>query len=536
APQKTSVIDLLLEYEGIRLFIERARTVNADFALMEQNASFVTQICSRLDGIPLAIELAAARTKLLSPEQIANRLDDRFQLLTNGSRTAPARHQTLQAVMDWSYDLLNETEQRLFRSLAVFSGSWDLDATERVCSADGHLEKSEILNLLSNLVDKSLVIREGDQNGRSRFRMLETIRQYALEALTRSGEAHEVQKHHLDHYRKLVEAINAHLGFFLPDQETITWLGVLIPEHDNLRTAITFCEANPSYVETGLKMAGSLHWYFLVRNNLSEGRDWINRLQANKTAISPSVQAQAYLTSGFLACWQGDFASARPFLQTSLNLFEELQDGAGMAFSLHGLGFAANGLGEHAEAGQCFGRCLQTAREINDKWLISIALHFIAIGTSFQGNYELARSQFEECIKLMQEGHGTIQGIAFSEFHLGRIARIHGDFESSFTHHKTGLELFMHMGDLRGIGYSLFGFACLAQAEENPQRAAKLFGAMDSIRKNLGALLEAVLQLEYEQTRSVIQGILGEELFTAMWNEGHGMAVEQAVHLALSLR
>jgi tetratricopeptide (TPR) repeat protein len=364
--------------------------------------------------------------------------------------------------------------------------------------------------------------------------MLETIRQYALEALMRLGEAHDLQKHHLDHYLRLVESSNAHLGFFLPDQETLTWLGVLIPEHDNLRAAITFCEVNPSYAEAGLKMAGSLHWYFLVHNHLSEGRDWINKLQANKSRYFPNIQAQAYLTSGFLACWQGDFTSARPNLQTSLKLFEELQDGAGMAFSLHGLGFAANGLGEHAEAGQCFGRCLQTAREIDDKWLISIALHFIAIGTSFQGNYELARSQFEECIKLMQEGHGTAQGIAFSEFHLGRIARIHGDFEAAFVHHKTGLELFMRMGDLRGIGYSLFGFACLAQAEENLQRAAKLFGAMDSIRENLGDLLEVVLQNEYEHTRAVVQEMLEEELFTELWNEGHGMAVEQAVHFALS--
>lgn len=534
--QKISVIDLLLEYEGIRLFVDRAQMVNADFNLTEQNASFVTQICSHLDGIPLAVELAAARTKLLTPEQIAGRLNDRFQFLTNGSHTAPARHQTLQAVINWSHDLLNEKEQRLFRSLAVFAGSWGLEAAEAICSANGQLKKSEILDLLSNLVDKSLVIREGDQNGRSRFRMLETIRQYALETLARSGEAYEMQQHHLDYYRKLAESSNAHLGFFLPDQEMLTWLGVLIPEHDNLRAAIKFCETNPSQAEAGLKIAGSLHWYFLVHNHLSEGRDWITRLQASKTAISPNVQAQACLTSGFLACWQGDFATARPFLQTSLDLFDELHDGAGMTFSLHGLGFAANGLGEHAEGGQKFGRCLQTAREIDDKWLISIALHFIAIGTSFQGNYELARSQFEECIRLMQEGHGTAQGIAFSEFHLGRIARIHGDFPSSFAHHKTGLELFMRMGDLRGIGYSLFGFACLAQVEENPQRAATLFGATDLIRENLGALLEAVLQIEYEQTRGIVQEMLGEETFTTMWTEGHSMALEQGVHLALSLR
>lgn len=534
ASQKNPFTDLLLEYEGIRLFVERAQMVNSGFALTEQNAFFVTQICTRLDGIPLAIELAAARTKLLAPEQIADRLNDRFQLLTNGSRTAPARHQTLQAVIDWSYDLLNEKEQKLFRSLAVFSGSWDVETAEMICSAKGYLRRREILNLLANLVDKSLVISEGVQNGKPRYRMLETIRLYALEELVNSGESYAMQAHHLDYYLTLVEAAKAHLGFFLPDQEMLKWLGVLIPEHDNLRAAIHFCEANPAHAGAGLKMAGNLHWYFLAHNCLAEGRDWISKLQANKTAAPPDIQAQAYLTSGFLACWQGDFASARPNCEASLKLFKEINNLAGIAFSLHGLGFAANGLGEHAEAGQCFGRCLQIAREIDDKWLVSIALHFIAIGTSFQGDYEMARFQFEECIRLMNEGHGTSQGIAFSEFHLGRIARIYGDFASSFSHHATGLELFMRIRDLRGIGYSLFGFACLAHAEEDPQRAAKLIGAIDGLRENLGSLLETVLQSEYEHARSAVQEILGDEPFTALWTEGRSMPLEHIIDFALS--
>jgi len=533
-PQKISLIDLLLGYEGIRLFVERARAANSDFTLTEQNASFVAQVCSRLDGIPLAIELAAARTKLLTPEQIAARLDDRFRLLTSGSRTAPLRHQTLQATMDWSYDLLNDKEQRVFRSLAVFSGSWDLDATEVICASSDHLEKDEILALLSSLVNKSLVIQEGAQNGRSRYRLLETIRQYALDALTNAGESHEVQKHHLSYYLRLVEAAKPHLGFFLPDEEMLKWLGVLAPEHDNLRAAIKFCEANPSHAEAGLKMTGNLHWYFLLHNRLSEGRDWIHKLQINNTNISQTVQAQAYLTSGFLACWQGDFAPARPSFETSLKLFEEINHGAGIAFSLHGLGFAANGLGEHTDAGQYFGRCLQIAREIDDKWITSIALHFIAIGTSFQSNYDLARTQFEECIDLMKEGYGNTQGTAFSEFHLGRIARIRGDFASAWQHHATGLELFARMGDKRGIGYSLFGFACLAHVQEEPQRAARLFGAVDALREELGALLETVLQIEYEQTYSTIREMLGEEDFAKILAEGHELPLEQAIQFALS--
>lgn len=532
--QKISLIDLLLEYEAIRLFVERAKTSNSEFIISEQNASFVAQICSRLDGIPLALELAAARIKLLTPEQIATRLDDRFRLLTGGSRTAPLRHQTLQATMDWSYDLLNDKEQRLFRSLAVFSGSWDLDATEMICSASGHIKKSEILDLLTNLVDKSLVIQDGAENGKSRYRLLETIRQYALEMLIQSGESHKVQKYHLDHYLRLVESAKPHLGFFLADKEMLSWLGVLIPEHDNLRAAITFCKANPSHVEAGLNMAGNLHWYFLLHNCLSEGRDWITELSAKGITLSTAIQAQALLTSGFLACWQGNFASARPNLEASLKLFEEINDGAGIAFSLHGLGFAANGLGEHAEAGQYFGKCLQTARKMDDKWIISIALHFIAIGTSFQGNYELARSQFEECISLMKEGYGTAQGIAFSEFHLGRIARIHGNLASAQHHHTTGLELFARMGDKRGIGYSLIGFACLAHAQEEPQRAARLFGAADALREELGTFLEEVLQIEYEQTYSAARDMLGKENFENMWAEGQVSPLEQTIQFALS--
>lgn len=532
-PQHLSLTDLLQDYEGIRLFVDRARAVHPEFNLTEQNASFVTQICSRLDGIPLAIELAAARTKVIAPEEIAARLDDRFQLLTSGPRTVPPRHQTLQAVMDWSYALLSENEQKLFRSLAVFSGSWSLQAAETVCSASGHLEKIEVLNLLSNLVDKSLVTCETDQNGRSRYRMLETVRQYAFDTLVRSGELNEIQNHHLHYYLMLVEAAQPHLGFFLTDSETVSWLRVFAPEHDNLRAALRFCESNPIHAEAGLRIAGNLHWYCLVHNHLSEGRTWIEKILFNKEVVSKTVQAQAYLTVGFLACWQGDFPAAHPNLQTSLEKFEELNDRSGAAFSLHGLGFAANGLGEHIEAGRCFERCLQTAREIDDKWLISIALHFIAIGTSFQGRHELARSQFEESIRFMKEGHGTAQGIAFSEFHLGRIARIHGDFVSAQTHLAEGLNLFVRIGDRRGIGYSLFGFACLAQVQEDPDRAARLFGAVDAIRENLGSLLESVLHVEYEQTRETAQAVLGKERFHAAWSAGHGIPLDHAIQFAL---
>jgi len=534
-PQKLSLLDLLMDYEGIRLFVERATALRSDFALTEANASFVAQVCHRLDGIPLAIELAAARVKVLTPEQIAARLDDRFRLLTGGSRAALSRHQTMRAAIDWSYDLLTEQEQILFRRLGVFSGGWTLDSTEAVCSGEG-IEASEILDTLTNLVDKSLVNREDGQGSKSRFRMLETIRQYALETLLESNEEGEFRKRHLDYYVSLVQSANPHLGFFLPDEETVSWLRILEPEQDNLRAALKLSQTNATLVEAGLRMAGNLHWLWLARGQLSEGRGWLEGMLTESQPAPKPVLAQAWLSAGFLGCWQGDFGAARTCLEKSLNLFEELNDSAGIAFSLHGLGFAANGLGEHALAGSLFGQSLQIAREIDDKWLISFSLHFIAIGTSFQGNHELARVQFEECINLIQSGHGNAQGVAFSLFHLGRIARLQGDYDLANTHHVDSTRIFWQMGDRRGLGYSLSGFACLALAQEEIEQAARLFGVVDSIREDLGALLEIILETEYEQAKSATREILGENAFQTEWSGGYAMSLEEAVHYVVDSR
>ena len=531
-PDQISLVDLLMDYESICLFVERGTAIRPDFALTEANASFVAQICHRLDGIPLAIELAAARVKVLTPEQIAARLDDRFRLLTGGGRTAVPRHRTLRAAIDWSYDLLTEPEQILFRRLGVFRGGWRLEAAEAVCSGD--IEAHAVLDLLTSLMDKSLVAVEEGENGASRFHMLETIREYSNEKLRQSDEDSRIRECHLHYYADLVESPKPHLGFFLSDMETISWLNILGVELDNLRAALKLCQTNPALSEAGLRMGGNLHWFWLTRGQLSEGREWLDRILAKSPAAPTSILAQAWLSAGFLSCWQGDFGPARTNLERSLELYEELNEKAGIAFSLHGLGFAANGLGEHALAGSLFEKSLKIAREIDDKWLISFTLHFTAIGTSFQGDYELARSQFEECIKLIKDGYGNLPGIAFSLFHLGRIARLQGDYALANTNHAESIQMFWQLGDRRGIGYSLAGFACLAQVQEEPHRAARLFGVVDSIREDLGSLLEAILQIEYEHAKSATQGVLGENVFYTAWSEGYNMALEQAFQYSLT--
>ncbi|MEJ2510834.1 MAG: tetratricopeptide repeat protein [Anaerolineales bacterium] len=527
-PQSLPPADQTMDYESIRLFVERALAVRSDFVVTEQNAPVISQICLTLDGIPLAIELAAARVRAMTLEEILSRLSDRFQLLKGGNRAALPRHQTLQAAIDWSYDLLSEQERILLRRLAVFAGGWSLQAAEEICSGKG-LQTDAILDLLTNLVDKSLVVREDEPKGTSRYRFLETIRQYANQKLMQFKEENETSIRHLNYYADLVDSAQPHLGFFLPDLEILSWLQVLEPEQDNLRMALTISQKMPSTTETGLRMAGMLHWFWLIRSQFTEGRSWLEELLEKGNEVSKSVQAQGYLSAGFLACWQGSFASARGILNQCLELFRSINNRPGTAFSLNGLGFAANGLGDHDLASSLFEECLEIARAIDDKWLISFALHFLAIGNSFQGNLELAHTQFGECIHLIQDGHGNLQGIAFSLFHLGRIARLQGNYPLASQHYTEAIKLFWRLGDRRGIGYSLSGLACLALAQEEPQKAAHLFGVFDSIRSDLGALLEEILQKEYDRAKTVTRELLGEDKYQTAWSAGGKMSLAQTV-------
>ncbi len=307
------------------------------------------------------------------------------------------------------------------------------------------------------------------------------------------------------------------------------WAQILESEQDNLRAAFKTSLRKNSSINAGLKMAGMLHWFWLVRSQFTEGRVWLDQFLSESRAAQLPLRAQGYLTAGFLDCWQGNFGSARSSLEKSLELFHQLNDKHGVAFSLHGLGFAANGLGEHAQAGSLFQESLETAREIDDKWLISFALHFLAIGTSFQGDLDRANTLFTECIDLMKSGYGNLQGTAFSLFHLGRIAWLKGNFDLAYNQLMEALKLFWQVGDRRGLGYSLSGLANLALAQEEVYQAARLFGAVDSIREDLGTLLEEILHMEYERSKAVTRELIGEEDYQSSWSEGESTPLDQLI-------
>jgi non-specific serine/threonine protein kinase len=489
----------------------------------------VAEVCGRLDGIPLAIELAASRLNVLSPEQLLARLDDRFQLLTGSSRSAPLRHKTLRAAVDWSYELLSDREKRLFARLAVFAGEFTLPAAEDVGSGDG-LDSAEVFELLAHLTDKSLVVSDM-KDGMVRYRLLETLRQYATHRLRESGEYETARTRHLDFLLRLAEASNAHLGFFLLDAQTSDWLREIEPEEDNVRAALEWSELLPDGVERGQRLAAALHWYWLVRGRFTEARGRLERL-LERDGAAPAVRAQALTVAGYLAFWQGDFTAVPVLLEESRRLALAANAPSLAAFAQCGLGAAASGRGEHRLARSMLEAALASARDLGDCWVEAFGLHFLAQCATNMGDFLLAASLLQECIDLLKYLGGNRGGAAFSLLHLGRLARQRADLPEARSRILDGLRLFADIGDRRGIAYALVGMAGLAVAEGDMRHAAHLFGASDTLLSAGGPFLELALRTEHDRDLAAARAALGEDLFTTLWTAGRDLSLQQTIAMS----
>jgi predicted ATPase/DNA-binding XRE family transcriptional regulator len=464
----------LAQSEAVRLFVERAVAVQPSFRVTDANALAVVQICHRLDGIPLAIELAAARTKALSIEEIVRRLDDRFRLLTGGSRTALPRHQTLRALIDWSYGLLSEPERVVLRRLSVFAGGWTLEATETVC-ADEPIDSGQVLDLLTHLVDKSLVVM--DERGKdTRYRMLETIRQYARDKLLESGEGEQVREKHLGYFVQLAETAEQHLT----SADQIPWFNRLEAEHDNLRAAAEW--AIGSSAVSGLRMIVPLEVFCSTRGYWSEWRERLTRLMSQTEEMGKTtLHAQALYVAGRFARWEMDLASARSITE----------------------------------------QCLAISKELNAKRIVAFATHSLGTLERLDGNYALARLHYEASLALFQE-IGAKRGIVIS---LHELAAITPDNEQDRAFLEQSLEIARELGSRRPIGIALFGLGILALRERDYTKARALFEqALNVLREidnkpNLVVALDALAQVmvdqgEYESARAVCEEslMIGEKL------------------------
>lgn len=565
-PKHLPEVESLAQYDALSLFIERARAVQPNFVITTANATAVAQICVGLDGIPLAIELAAARLKLFSPEQIAARLDDRLRLLTGGSRSAVPRQQTLRAAIGWSYSLLSDSERALFRRLSVFSGGWTFEAAEQVCAGNG-LERVDVLELLAQLVNKSLVTTELHAD-ETRYRMLETLREYAREKLVESGEHHQMIQNHFDFYLRLAQSTDSRLG----GASEIAWLNHLESDFDNLRAALSWSLENTD-PEPVLQLAVSLKGLWWTRSHFTEGRRWLKQALERSERAPDRIRAQALFDSGYLAYFQSDFEETFPPLEKALVLFRELGDKIYTARTLHILGMAAGDQGEPLRSIEIFAQGLKLAIEGGDR---SVAAHLInSIGEANfgLGNLDTAEERFNTALAMfreVQDKWGT--GLALGE--LGGLFLYRQEYARALTVLDGSLVIWREMEDKRMIGRTLSFLGAVACAEaDNPrakslhvdalvylrplgdkwslaqtfeslapvlyklgdsEKAVHLLGATEMLRETAHLPLLPTERAKYEADVAAIKKEWDVETFDKLWMEGRSLTLEQAIELALS--
>jgi predicted ATPase/class 3 adenylate cyclase len=516
------------QYEAVRLFVERAVTVKPDFAVTNANAPAVAEICARLDGLPLAIELAAARVRLLSPEALLGRLSSRLTVLTGGAADLPARQHTLRSTIAWSYDLLDAAEQQLFRRLAVFRGGRSLEAIEAVCNAAGDLQ-IDLLDGVDSLITKSLLRQQAGAGGEQRFVMLETIHEFAAEALDLSGEGAAVRAAHLAFFLGLAEEAEPALRGPTP----MPALARLDEEHDNLRAALDWAGATGRLAEA-LRLAGALGYYWLVQGHFREGRERLTALLAAGRGLGAEPSAKALLWLAPLTWRGGAYAAGEALLQESLTLYRSLGDerGAGRVLTEIGDIFLETGILDRGH--EFLAQGLALGREAGDELGIARALNDLGELARSRGDYPTARSLYEESLL-----HAREVGDKWSLFapllNIAVVADRPRATGPAAAYLAEALQLCLEMKDKRAASACLgVGFADLALEQARPKRAARLLGASDALLASLGIPWEATDGRDHRALIMTAQTQLGTTAYAAAYAAGQAMSLEEAVAYALA--
>lgn len=540
-PYPRPTVEELEGYESVRLFVERARYRNSAFVLDRRNAGPVAEICRKLDGIPLAIELAAARVGTLAVEQISSRLGDSLILLTGSSRTSTPRQRTLRGSLDWSHELLDEPERRLFGRLSVFAGGWTLEAAEVVGSGDGieeeygQVSNLPVLDLISRLVDKSLVAAEVSDSGGVRYRMLEPVRQYAREKLEQNRETEAVRRRHAEYYLALAKRVEPELV----GARQVEWLERLETERNNLRTVLSWAlvredAEREGRAELGLRLATALGRFWGVYG-VSEGRNWLERGLARSATSSTPLRAKALNEVGWIALWQGDYEGSETVLKESRALFEDLGDTSGVAASLVNLGLAVLLQGDKARATALREEADKLRREPLDRQTLAHVLISLARIALQEGDYERTTTLGRESLALNRE-LGDRWGIAQSLMAMGFAELALGDHEGAATSFEEALRLLRTRGDQIGVSFSLLGLAGVASEQLRPDRAARVWGAAEALREAIGLRFSPSdrSHLNYENRLTAARSLIGDEAFAAAWAEGRAMSLEEAFEYVLA--
>ena len=565
-PSQPASLNVLLGNPAVTLFAQRATAVKPDFRLTGNNAFMVAEICSRLDGLPLAIELAAARIKMMPLAAIQARLQSRLELLTTGARDLPQRQQTLRNTIDWSYGLLSEAEQKLFRRLGVFWGGCTIEGAEAVGNTREDLG-AEIFDVMSSLLDKSLIQQIDRDTDEPRFQMLETIREYSLERLHDSGEEAATRRAHAAYCLVLAEEGNPELS----EAERVAWLARCDIEHDDFRAALDWL-FETSDLDWGFRLCLALFRFWDMRELLTEGRSRLEAIVRLAADGYPERRAKATLGLGALTTAQGDFEAARRFLEQSFSLYQGLDDHWGIAVSLNALAVSARDRGDYLAAQKNFEESLTWWRKLSDRTMVARCLHNLANVAKTRGDYARARLVLVEATQIFEElgdrsgaawslsqqgdiarEQGDLEearafyqralatfrevgdrwGSARSLTDLGAIACEHGDHAKAHEAYREGLEIFASLGHRRGVARALEGFARLALARRGARRALTIAAAAARLRQMIGSPLPPAEQSKLEQDLDPAWKLLSEPEGQHAWAEGWGMTLESAVQYSL---
>jgi predicted ATPase/transcriptional regulator with XRE-family HTH domain len=581
-PKHLPPLPELARIAAVALFLQQARAVRPDFALDERNAADVVAICSRVDGLPLAIELAAARVKVLSPGALLALMTGRLSVLTAGPRDAPLRHRTLSDAIGWSHDLLSDEERALFRRLSVFVEGYTLEAVAVICGASATADRIEaeagragddssllsVLGGLTVLVDQSLIHRLDQPDGDPRFTMLETIREYGWERLTKSGESPAVREAHADYFLALAEQGETELT----GPQQVAWMDRLEADYGNIRAALDWWieRRDP---ETALRLGGALWQFWAASGRLVEGRGMLERAVALPGTAAPAARAKALLRLGNLAVEVADYPAARARFEASLAICQEHDDELGIARALGGLGFVAWNQGRYAEARSTMEKTLGIWREGRSVRGIATVLHILGLIAVAEGKLVEARTFHEESSRLKRE-LGDKNGVAYSSFFLGQLARLEGRSAEARVRLEQAVAIFREFGDRLGEAYVLNELGCLEHAEANTGAALALhqaalqlrrdagdqqgsidciegisaiacrsgrydegialYGAAAAWRADRGAPAPPPLEAEHERFRNESLAQVGEDAFAAAWLTGSAMTFPQAVGAAVT--
>jgi len=520
-------VETVANYEAVKLFVQRAQKAKPGFILTEENARSVAEICARLDGLPLAIELAAARVKILPPQAILTKLENRLKLLTGGARDLPARQQTMRGAVEWSYGLLSEDEKELFRRLSVFAGGFTFEAAEAVCGGyEPPEEQIDFLDLLTSLVDKSLLVtKEQFEGGETRFQMLEVVRDYTLESLKASNEEDTMRRRHADYFLALGEEAEPHL---LATQ-SVDWLNRLEEEHDNLRTALEWAlEYNPV---KAAHLAAAMRNFWAVHNHFTEGRKWLQAaLERGGLEIPVAVRFKLFNGLASLTLQQGDYATAQKVCEQSLVEGKAANDLRQIAYSNRGLGLISSQQGDLAAAREFMENSLAILRELGDKVWIARALNSLGDIERLEGNTAAARLIFEEtlaiCRQLNLKGDSVVALV-----NMGAVSYEEGNFATSYSYFAEGLAMAQEFKDKKIISISLEGFAALALQRGELRLSALLSGAVQQLREKIGYESEPADRRFRDVYLAELKAEMEKADFSKFYEQGRRMKLEESIAL-----